>query len=72
MQLPVDSMQSKCFLREHVNCPSNPPLNLQPILILIILVQSNLEAEKTLVQLGLPPSPAPKIVRNKTKTINSP
>ena len=36
MQLLVDSMQSKCFLREHVNCLSNPPPNLQPILILII------------------------------------
>ena len=36
MQLLVDSMQGKCFPREHVYCPSNPPLNLQPILILII------------------------------------
>ena len=36
MQLLVDSMQSKCFLREHVNCSSNRPLNLQSILILIL------------------------------------
>lgn len=36
MQLPVDSMQGKCFLRERVNCSSNRPLNLQSILILVL------------------------------------